>query len=163
MVEVFISIGSNINPKQHIPSCLKKLENHFGEIRLSKCYESEAVGFKGDNFLNLVVSIQTDIALGEVNQFLHDLEKTEGRKRTHSKAWNSRTLDLDILLYGDESGVIEGIELPRPEILDHAHVLMPLVELAGNQSHPMENKTYAELLLSADFEGQDIWEVSLSM
>ncbi len=160
LVEVFVSIGSNIEPSLHVPQSIKLLEAHFGELQQSNCYESKAVGFDGDNFVNLVVKFKTDKSVADVNKVLHQIEDQEGRIRNNGKAWDSRTMDLDILLYGDECGFVDSTELPRPEVLDQAHVLMPLVELAPNKVHPQAQLTYAELLLNKQFSSEDIWKIN---
>ena len=157
MRTVFVSIGGNIEPAKHIPQSLQHLQQHFGELQLSNRYESKAVGFEGDNFINLVVSFSTQASVAEVNQLLHQIEDAEGRERNNGKAWDSRTLDLDILLFGDLQGDVDGVLLPRPEILEHAHVLLPLCELAGQQLHVATGKTYQQLSQEADFSDQHIW------
>lgn len=161
MPKVFINIGSNIAPRQHISNSLDALREIFGELNVSKCYESQAVGFDGDNFLNLSASFSTELSVADLNKVLHQIEDAAGRKRLNGKAWDSRTLDIDILLYGDVCGDVDGVELPRSEILEFAHVLLPLCELAGNQRHPALGVSFAQLVLEATFDGQSIWEVSL--
>ncbi len=156
---VYISIGGNIDPQRHIDSALERMQQDFSNMVQSTIFESKAVGFEGDNFLNLVVRFDSHMDVGELNEYLHALEDDEGRERVNGKAWDSRTLDLDILLYGDECGVIDGVELPRDEILDHAHVLLPLEELAKELIHPLTGKTYSQLLREVDFFGQEIWPV----
>jgi len=161
MPTVFVNIGSNIKPRLHIKNSLSALRKEFGELHVSKCYESQAVGFDGDNFLNLSASFSTDLSVADVNKTLHQIEDAAGRERLNGKAWDSRTLDVDILLYGDICGEVDGIELPRSEILEFAHVLLPLCELAGNQLHPKLGISFAALSLETKFIGQSIWEVSL--
>ena len=161
MPRIFVNIGSNIEPRVNILKSLDALREKFGELQVSKCYESEAVGFEGDNFLNLSAGFITDLSVTEVNRELHSIEDTAGRERLHGKAWDSRTLDIDMLLYGDMCGSVEGVELPRPEILEFAHVFFPLCELAGSVIHPKLGISFARLLLETEFIGQSIWEVSL--
>ena len=158
---VYISVGGNINPRLHIKNALQKLKADFGTTTVSSVYESKSVGFEGDNFLNLVVSFQSTLSVGLLNQYLHDIEDAEGRERLNGKAWDSRTLDLDIVLYGNEIGTVEGVELPRDEILEHAHVLLPLAEIAGTLVHEPTQKTYRELQKGIDFSQQEIWTVQL--
>lgn len=156
----FISVGGNIEPRQHIKSALVKLEKDFGSLTCSSVYESVSVGFEGPNFLNLVVSFASHLSVGELNAYLHDLEDVEGRERLNGKAWDSRTLDLDIVLYGDEFGCVEGVELPRGEILEHAHVLLPLAEIAEEMIHQPTQTAYGELLRKMNFTQQKIWKVA---
>ena len=157
---VYVSIGGNIDPRRHIERCLQQLRQHFGDIECSKSYESKAVGFEGDNFINLVVKFKSDQDILLINNILRSIEDQEGRQRTNGKAFDSRTLDLDILLFGEHYGDIQGVELPRPEILEHAHVLLPLSELTGELQHPELHKTYGDINQEMDFSEQEIWEIN---
>ena len=157
----YISVGANIDPKVHIENALNRLYETFDNVECSSVYESKSVGFEGDNFLNLVVRLDTKMSITELNSYLHALEDAEGRERVNGKAWDARTLDLDILLYGDFFGEIDGIILPRDEILDHAHVLHPLAEIAGDAIHPETDKTYQQLSSEIEFTDQEIWLVSV--
>jgi 2-amino-4-hydroxy-6-hydroxymethyldihydropteridine diphosphokinase len=161
MQTAYISIGSNIEPKEHIRNALIEMRATFDNVDQSSIYESEAVGFKGDNFLNLVVKIDTRLSVGELNEYLHELEDAEGRERSNGKAWDSRTLDLDVLLFADIVGEVDGLVLPRDEILEHAHVLQPLAEMAGDEIHPATDKTYEQLSAEIQFEDQKIWLIDL--
>lgn len=162
MPTVFVNIGSNIEPRRHIQNSLTALREHFGALKVSKCYESQAIGFDGDNFLNLSASFITHLSIASVNDVLHQIEDLAGRQRQSAdKTWDSRTLDIDILLYGDVCGKTEGVELPRSEIVEFAHVLLPLCELAGQQLHPVLGISFADLALQIKFSDQSIWEVSL--
>ena len=161
MPTVFVNIGSNIEPRVHIRNALKALHKEFGEITVSKCYESQAIGFEGDNFLNLSASFTTDLGVSAVNKVLHQIEDATGRERLSGKAWDSRTMDIDILLYGNICGKVDGVQLPREEILEFAHVLLPLCELAGKRLHPALGVSFSSLLEEEGFTDQSIWEVSL--
>ena len=158
---VYISVGSNINPEKHIKNALKAMQRDFDNVYMSSVFESKSVGFEGDNFLNLVVRFESALSVGDLNLYLHDLEDKEGRERTNGKDWDSRTLDLDILLFGEIEGVVDGVELPRDEILEHAHVLKPLAEIAGNLLHQPSAKSYSQLDKEIVFENQEIWNVEL--
>ncbi len=126
MAYIYISIGSNINPRQHIQTCLQDLMLQFGAITCSSIYESAAVGFDGDAFHNLVVSAHTELPAAVVAHHLRELETLHGRQRVAGQKFNSRTLDLDLLLY---DGIISQIPaLPHADILKYAFVLAPLAE-----------------------------------
>ena len=135
--QVYLSLGSNIDREHNIRSGLDALEAVFGELEISPVYESEAVGFDGDAFFNLVVGIRTAMTVAELTTCLKDMERDHGRVRGEKK-FSSRTLDIDILTYGDAVGIIDGVQLPRDEIFKHAFVLKPLVDLALplNAEHP---------------------------
>lgn len=161
MAKVFLSLGSNIERQHHISLALQELRQNFGEISCSPIYESEAVGFEGDPFYNLVVSIETEQSIGLLNDFLHRLEDQHGRIRGEEK-FSARTLDIDILLYDNCVGTFDKVKLPRGEILKHAFVLLPLADLIPNDKHPVESKTYAELWQAFDKSSQKLWQVELS-
>lgn len=161
MTRVYLSFGSNIDREHNIRSGLDALARHFPQLVLSPVYESSAVGFDGEAFLNLVVAIDTELSVGELSAMLRAIEADHGRTRGEKK-FASRTLDIDILTYGDAVGVIDGVELPRDEILKHAFVLKPLVDIAAEEKHPLLKKSYAELLAGKDFSSQSLWKVSFS-
>ena len=157
---VYLSLGSNIDRAHNIRSGLQALAAAFGRLAISPVYESEAVGFSGDAFYNLVVGIDTTLPVGELAALLRDIEKDHGRVRGEKK-FSSRTLDIDILTYDDHTAEIDGVQLPRDEILKHAFVLKPLVDLAPDAFHPEIGKPYRQLLEESDFAGQALWVVEL--
>ncbi|WNO08612.1 2-amino-4-hydroxy-6-hydroxymethyldihydropteridine diphosphokinase [Teredinibacter sp. KSP-S5-2] len=157
MARVYLSLGSNINKEDNIKSGVVALKKEFGLVALSSVYESEAVGFDGDNFHNLVAMIDTDMDIKSLSQYLRSLEQAHGRDRNAPK-FSARTLDIDILTYDSLIGVHSGVELPRSEILKNAFVLWPLAEIAPNECHPVQGKTYASLWTSFHLNGQKIWK-----
>ncbi|MBS1213331.1 MAG: folK-2 [Proteobacteria bacterium] len=149
MPEVYLSIGSNVDRDYHIPICLKELEAHFGPLVVSNIYESEAVGFQGDPFYNLVVGFRSEMPVQKLAASLAEIETLHGRNRD-SKKFAPRTLDIDLILYGDLV-VQEGrLALPRPEITEYAFMLEPLAEIAPDVVHPVLKETYASLWTAYD-------------
>ena len=159
MARAYLSIGSNIDQRHHIAACLDALAEHFGPLLLSSVYESEAIGFEGDNFYNLVVGIDTDMAVAELSDLLHRIEDNNGRRRDGPR-FSSRTLDIDILTCGNLCGDIEGVRLPREEILHNAFVLLPLAEIAGQELHPGVKKSYRDLWAAYDTTAQKLWPIN---
>ena len=158
MARVYLSIGSNINQQQNICAGLDALAAKFGELQISSVYESEAIGFDGDNFYNLVVGIETSAGVDEISCFMKSVEDDNGRRRDCPR-FSARTLDIDILTYDDFAGVVEGVELPRQEILENAFVLWPLAEIAASEIHPVVQKNYGELWRDYDKSSQKLWPV----
>ena len=85
MALLILSLGSNVDAQLNIGLAIQSLRGEFGNINLSTVYESEAVGFEGNNFLNLTVSIESDLLLEEINNFLKQLEDTLGRDRNQPR------------------------------------------------------------------------------
>jgi len=160
MATIYISIGSNIDPKLNIQYALDDLRDAFDEIDCSGFYESKSVGFDGDNFINLVASAETDLNITEANDRLHQIEDQHGRDRSGPR-FSSRTIDLDLLLYDDEVFEQGKLKIPRDEILINAFVLLPLSELAPELKHPLTGKTYSELWQSFDQDSQELWLIEV--
>jgi 2-amino-4-hydroxy-6-hydroxymethyldihydropteridine diphosphokinase len=140
----YISIGSNINKDEHIPASLRALEKTFGKLAVSSVYETEAVGFTGDVFYNLVVGFDSDLDVKAVTKQLRQIELDNGRTRD-SRKYAARTLDLDLILYGDLIVNDGRLQIPRDEIEHYAFVLEPLAEIAPALKHPISHISYAEL------------------
>jgi 2-amino-4-hydroxy-6-hydroxymethyldihydropteridine diphosphokinase len=160
MATVYVSIGSNIDKQKNIAACLQALALHFSEVVLSPIYESESVGFDGDNFYNLVARFTTDLTVGELNKALKAIEDSHGRERSGPK-FSGRTLDIDILTYDNLVGDIEGVQLPRDEITQNAFVLLPMADIAGEELHPELEVSYSRLWFFYDKDKQKLWQVEL--
>ena len=141
---VLLSLGSNLEPKRHLRAAVAELREQFGVIGVSPVYRTEAVGFAGPDFLNLAVALHTDWTPQQLDDWLHALEDRHGRRRDVPR-YSSRTLDVDIVLFGDR--VVRGpghLEIPRDE-LRHAFVLAPIADIAPQARHPLSGHTMAEL------------------
>ena len=138
----YLSLGSNVSPEKNIQFALDQLSKIFGEIVSSSTYVTKSVGFEGSDFLNLVVRINTDLDPSELIDKLHLIEEMTGRV-TGTKAFNDRTLDIDVLIYGDLVDL--SLNIPRDEILKYGFVLEPLSELYPDGIHPIEKITFLEL------------------
>lgn len=154
MPRVWISIGSNIEPRRHVEAALTELRRLFGDLVVSPVYEAQAVGFDAPPFLNLVVGVDTDRAPSELHRLMRELEDRHGRRRTGAR-FSSRTLDLDLLTYGDRVTGEGGKHLPRDEILGYAFVLAPLADVAPDERHPEIGETYGALWDAYDGDDRD--------
>lgn len=148
----YISIGSNIDKEHNIPSSLKALEDQFGSLQVSSVYETEPVGFVGDSFYNLIVRFDSSMTAKEVAKTLRQIELDHGRSR-ESQKFSPRTLDLDLILFGEQIISDGRLQLPRDEILRYAFVLEPLAEIAGEARHPLNGQSYSSLWHDFDKQG----------
>lgn len=136
MPRYFLSLGSNLEPEKHLRAAIRELRARFGDLGVSSVYQSEAVGFAGPPFWNLVVGLDSDLDAEALNAWLHALEERHGRVRGGPR-YADRTLDLDIV-------AIDGRATDRPE-LQHAFVLAPLAEIAPEILEPRSGQTVGEL------------------
>ena len=140
----YLSLGSNIEPEANLRKAVAALRERFGEVVVSPAYRTRAVGFEGPDFLNAIAVIDSDIHPFALNDWLHALEMQQGRDRRDA-SYSNRTLDIDIIYFGDL--VLEGpgdFQLPRPE-LHRAFVLKPLADVAPEFVDPVRNVTLAQL------------------
>ena len=108
---------------------MRELAAAFPGARFSHWYRNTAVGFSGDDFINLVAGFDTQLALQDVLPRLHAIEEHCGRPRGAPR-WAPRSMDLDVLLYGDLDCRGARVRVPRPDLLRRAYMLGPLAELA---------------------------------
>ena len=144
MPQVYIAVGSNIEPERHLAMAAAALARQFPGVRFSPWYRNRAVGFEGADFINGVAGFATELAVSEVLQTLHAIEALCGRPR-EAPRWAPRSMDLDVLLYGDLVCQEPHLKLPRPDLLKRAYMLGPLAALAPDLIHPTEKQTIGEL------------------
>lgn len=158
MPRVFISIGSNIDRERNIRGALRALNDVYAPLTLSSVYESEPLGFEGDNFYNLVAAFNTDEVARKVRAKLTHIEIAHGRLR-YGSGWHPRTLDLDLLICGNHIIHEPGLDIPRVEIDKNAYILRPLAEIAPELRHPESGITYAQMWDNFDHKHQKLWKV----
>lgn len=137
MPDIYISIGSNIDRENNIQQAVSLLAANFSIIECSNVYESKAIGFDGDDFYNLVVKTSSQKTLTAVQEILKVIESSCGRENNNqAKKLTSRTIDLDLLLFGNTVLHNKTTDVPRADITRYAFVLLPLSELAADLHHP---------------------------
>jgi 2-amino-4-hydroxy-6-hydroxymethyldihydropteridine diphosphokinase len=147
----WLGLGSNVNAEANIRAGISELREQFENVSLSPVYSSAAVGFKGEDFINLVARVETDMQPIELRQYLRDLEDRYGRKRDVPK-FSDRVLDIDILLYDDLVLRSPVLDLPRAEILKFSHVLKPLADLEPGLIHPTKLRSMIEIWESSGLD-----------
>jgi len=157
---IYISLGSNINREYHVKHGLTELAKHYGALTLSSLYESEAVGFSGSDFYNMVVRVETSQSIDEVATTLRNIEFQYGREQ-QAKKFSPRTLDLDLLLF-DDLILEQPAQIPRHEITTNAFVLWPLAEIAPELEHPIIKKSFGSLWQQYNKESQKLTKIPFS-
>ena len=144
MPAVYVAAGSNVAPARHIADAVSQLAREFPGVRFSPWYRNRAAGFEGDDFINLVAGFETALPVRAVIGKLQAIEARCGRPR-EAPRWAPRSMDLDVLLYGDLVLDEPGLKLPRPDLLKRAYMLGPLAQLAPEVVHPTAHLTIGEL------------------
>ena len=143
MATIYLGLGSNIEPENNLGLAVRELRQRYGDIDVSAVYRSKAVGFDGDDFLNLVVRLWSEESALEICEYIEHLHKLSGRVRGAEK-WASRPLDIDLLLYNDQIIDEPPVKVPRSDVLEYSFVLRPMAELAPDLVHPVTGRTMHE-------------------
>lgn len=144
----YLSLGSNLgNRHLHLQQCVFELNERVGRvISTSAIYENQAVGFKGGDFFNACVALETELTPEAVLSRVLDLESEMGRKRSSSGAYTSRSIDIDILYYANATFSSKELTVPHPKIQERNFVLKPLADIAPQFYHPILKKDTRNLL-----------------
>ncbi len=161
MNRVYFGLGSNVEPVPNLRLGIRELERRFGSLLLSPTYLNAAVGFEGDDFLNLVAACDSELSPAEIVEQIEEIHVVAGRERSKEK-FNARTLDIDLLLYGDLVTDGPPTRLPRTDVLDCAFVLKPMVDIVPGLRHPESGRTLAEHWAEFDQASQPLTEISLA-
>ncbi len=148
MTQVLISIGSNKhNPQIQIELAFNKLEQQFEKIVMSPLYITEPVGgIAQDSFINAAIRLETSLGPHELLQVLMDIERQAHRNRALETPNGPRTLDLDIILFGEEILTVSDLEIPHPRFRNRRFVLEPLHQVAPEFIDPVSKKNISRLL-----------------
>lgn len=159
-LQVYVAAGSNVSPVDSLVKALAALRERFPDLAVSPAYRNAAVGFEGEDFINLAVGFTTRLPLAGLLAELHAVEALCGRGRDEPK-WAKRRMDLDVLLYGDLVGEFPGAKLPRPDLVRRAFMLGPLADIAPHAVHPTLGVTIAELWSRFDRAAHPMQPVAL--
>ena len=135
MAKVYLGMGSNVEPQENLRLGIQELARRFGILELSNLYENAAVGFDGDRFINLVVGLESTASPLEIHHSIEDIHALASRQRGATR-FAPRSLDIDLLLYGDLVLNQPPVRVPRTDILHYSFVLGPLAEIAPELRHP---------------------------
>lgn len=139
-VRCYIGLGSNLNhPVQQLQQALRALQGiaHSRLLSASSLYQSAPLGPQDQpDYINAVACLETSLEPEQLLDALQAIEQQQGRIRAGVERWGARTLDLDILLYGEQSILSERLNIPHPEIKNRSFVLLPLQEIADNLPLP---------------------------
>jgi len=153
-VRAYVGLGSNLGDRAAYLllglSALSRLpKTHF--LRLSPVYETDPVGPPQPLYLNLVAELETELAPRALLSEMLRIEKALGRERR--ERFGPRTIDLDLLLYGDLVLKEEDLEVPHPRLHQRAFVLVPLLDLLPEGRHPLLGQAFRELLAPLNASG----------
>lgn len=158
MTRVYVALGSNVEPERHLAMAVQAMRGRFGGLILSPVYRNQAIGFEGEDFLNAVAGFDSTFDVPRLKAALDQVERECGRQRGAAR-FAPRTLDLDLLLYGDT--VDAAAKLPRTEILRYNFMLKPLADIAAAERHPETGRSYAEHWAEFAGEGGELVPVTL--
>lgn len=152
----YIGLGSNLDePKEQLYKALQRLKNETGLdlLKVSSFYQSKALTLPGtaqqNDYINAVAQLQTSLSAQQLLLKLHKIEAAQGRER--QEKWGARTLDLDILLYGEQIIQTETLIIPHSQIALRNFVIHPLFEIAGAIEIP-------GVACLADLAGKTSWD-----
>jgi 2-amino-4-hydroxy-6-hydroxymethyldihydropteridine diphosphokinase len=154
METAYIALGANIpspvgSPRQTLDAAILRLAELGRVTAKSSYYETTPVGFADQpTFVNAAAALETDLPPQSLLDHLLEIERSLGRDRSLGIPNGPRTLDLDLLLYGDRILSTETLQLPHPRMLDRSFVLIPLAEIAPQHIHPQALKSMKQLLLN---------------
>lgn len=155
MAKIYLGLGSNESPVGNLRLAIDELQQRYGELDISAVYQSAAVGFEGEDFLNLVVGLESEVSALDICNDIELIHNLAGRVRNSNK-WGSRPLDIDLLLYNSLIEDARPVRVPRDDILEYSFVLRPIAELAPDLVHPVTGKTMLQHWQEFDQSGHPL-------
>ena len=139
----YLGLGSNLDAEQNLRLAIRELRSRFSLQKFSAVYRSKALGFDGDDFLNAVACIESELTPHDLCSELELIHDVAGRNRT-SERFSSRTLDIDLLLYDQLVLNDPPVRVPRKDVLRFSFVLGPLADIAPDYRHPVSGRLISE-------------------
>lgn len=138
----YLSLGTNQGNKlENLQKATDLIAKKIGIVhKIASVYKTPALGFDGDDFYNTCIKVSTYLSPESLMKTILSIEKTLGRTRKKGKTYTNRPIDIDILLFEDKIILSENVIIPHPKMLERLFVLIPLVEIAPNIIHPVEEK-----------------------
>jgi len=158
----YVSGGSNLDAEHHLVQAARLLVAGCPGTRFSRCYRNRAIGFEGPDFINFVAEMTVQGTPEQLKRQLERIEAQCGRERGAPR-WAPRSMDLDILLFGDLVQDTPGLVLPRPDLLRWGFMLGPLAELAPQRLHPVVRRPLGELWQVFDQTANPLFAVALDL
>jgi 2-amino-4-hydroxy-6-hydroxymethyldihydropteridine diphosphokinase len=162
VARVFVSLGSNIDPEANLRLGVDELRRRYRNVSVSAVYRNEAVGFEGADFLNLVAEFESDSSPFDICADIEAIHNLVGRDPDSGK-WESRPLDIDLLLYNDLVLDERPVRVPRSDVLEYSFVLRPLAELAPELRHPVTGRTMRQHWQEFDASGHPLEKVGVEV
>jgi len=154
--KVYISLGSNKGDRlKHLQDAINLIFKRVGHVTdISMVYNTPAIGFDGDNFLNACIGVETQLESQLLMQSLLDIETFLGRERSDSGVYEARVIDIDMLFYDNEIINTSLLKVPHPELYKRKFVLQPLYDIAPKFTHPKLEMTVSEMLADCDDDSE---------
>ncbi len=152
MQQIYLSLGSNQGNKfEYLQQAVNSIFEQIGSIsKISAVYQTPAMGFEGEDFLNCVLLIQSNLAPGKILKRILKIERDAGRERNNSPEYASRPIDIDILMIDDLIKESKTLTIPHPEMQHRKFVLQPLAEVNSQLVHPVFQKKIIKLLAETE-------------
>lgn len=153
-IDAYIALGSNLGDRQTtIDSAIAAIERLATTkiIKVSSIIETPPFGdIEQGPYLNGIVHVQTQLDARSLLDEMLRIESEHGRDRSNEQRWGPRTLDLDLIVFGDQVIEEPGLQVPHPRMHERAFVLVPLAEIAPDINIPNQNETPRQMLEALD-------------
>jgi deoxyguanosine kinase len=153
--QVILSLGSNQgNRLENIEHCIDLLHQEVGTVvKVSSLFESDSWGFSSDSFYNCAVLIHTHKNPQKLLKNILKVEKKLGRVRTESSDYQPRVIDVDMISFDDEIIESESLQIPHKHLQDRLFVLLPMMEVVSDWTHPISQKSISDILKDCKDKG----------